>query len=472
MGSLFKQTYTKRDTSTGERVKCKSTNWYIKYRDADGIVRKEPGYKDKAATLQLLAERERESELERAGIRDPYKEHRRRPLSEHVADYEQFLQDKGTTANHVATTLQRIRDVIDSQRFVMVDDISPSAMQSHLAKLRDAGRSTSSCNHYLVAMKMLLNWMVRDRRIAENPLRGMSKKNTASDRRHVRRALTADEFAKLLEATATGTTHHRLSPEERVMLYIVATYTGLRRNELASLTANSFDLVADPPTVTVEAKDSKHRKRDILPLKADFAQLVGDWVRRNQIESDSPLFKIKGAKTGEMIRKDLEAAGIESIDSSGMRIDFHSLRQTFITNLSRSNVAPKLTQMLARHSDISLTMNTYTTLGLSDQQQAVESLPAIPSQPFGKPEAIKNLVPILVPTSDFSGPKASFDGIGCHDGGADLADDEDEENPGKTVVFRGYKRMPKEGLEPSLPLQELDFESSASASSATSATLF
>ncbi len=32
--------------------------------------------------------------------------------------------------------------------------------------------------------------------------------------------------------------------------------------------------------------------------------------------------------------------------------------------------------------------------------------------------------------------------------------------------------MPKEGLEPSLPLRELDFESSASANSATSATVF
>ena len=33
-------------------------------------------------------------------------------------------------------------------------------------------------------------------------------------------------------------------------------------------------------------------------------------------------------------------------------IHFHSLRHTFITNLSRANVSPKVAQQLARHSDI------------------------------------------------------------------------------------------------------------------------
>jgi integrase len=60
-------------------------------------------------------------------------------------------------------------------------------------------------------------------------------------------------------------------------------------------------------------------------------------------------------------------------------VDFHSLRCTFITNLSRSGVMPKTAQMLARHSDINLTMNTYTMIGVLDQAAAVEALPPIPS---------------------------------------------------------------------------------------------
>jgi hypothetical protein len=34
---------------------------------------------------------------------------------------------------------------------------------------------------------------------------------------------------------------------------------------------------------------------------------------------------------------------------------------------------------LARHSDINLTMNTYTMLGVMDQAAAVEALPAVPT---------------------------------------------------------------------------------------------
>ena len=59
--------------------------------------------------------------------------------------------------------------------------------------------------------------------------------------------------------------------------------------------------------------------------------------------------------------------------------DFHALRKTFITNLSGAGVSPKTAQLLARHSDINLTMNTYTMLGVLDHVAAVEALPPIPT---------------------------------------------------------------------------------------------
>ena len=65
-------------------------------------------------------------------------------------------------------------------------------------------------------------------------------------------------------------------------------------------------------------------------------------------------------------------------NEDGHVVDFHALRNTFITNLTRSGVTPKTAQLLARHSDINLTMNTYTMLGVMDQAAAVEALPPIP----------------------------------------------------------------------------------------------
>jgi integrase len=57
-------------------------------------------------------------------------------------------------------------------------------------------------------------------------------------------------------------------------------------------------------------------------------------------------------------------------------VDVHSLRHTFATLLARNGVTPSVAQKLMRHSDIRLTMNTYTHLDLADTAGAVAALPA------------------------------------------------------------------------------------------------
>ena len=84
MASIFKRKYTKLIDS--KRVKKQSQCWYVKYRDADGIERRVRAYKDKEASRQLAARLEKEAELAKAGVVDSYKEHRKRPLPEHLGD--------------------------------------------------------------------------------------------------------------------------------------------------------------------------------------------------------------------------------------------------------------------------------------------------------------------------------------------------------------------------------------------------
>ncbi|HLQ46929.1 MAG TPA: hypothetical protein VK137_19445 [Planctomycetaceae bacterium] len=76
----------------------------------------------------------------------------------------------------------------------------------------------------------------------------------ANDLRSVGKAgwgLSIDELARLIHATEKSQmTSRGLDGSTRAMLYRVAMMTGLRASELASLTAASFDLTADPPTVT------------------------------------------------------------------------------------------------------------------------------------------------------------------------------------------------------------------------------
>ncbi|TWU43295.1 Phage integrase family protein [Novipirellula aureliae] len=84
-------------------------------------------------------------------------------------------------------------------------------------------------------------------------------------------------------------------------------------------------------------------------------------------------------------------------NAAGLFADFHANRHTFITNLAHGGVLPKVAQTLARHSDIRLTMNTYTHTDLNEQVAAIAKLPSFTATPnpatvdkaTGDPEAVQ-----------------------------------------------------------------------------------
>ena len=50
----------------------------------------------------------------------------------------------------------------------------------------------------------------------------------------------------------------------------------------------------------------------------------------------------------------------------------HVCRHTYCSNMARARMNPKTLQYLMGHSDISVTMNTYTHLGLEDAKDEIE----------------------------------------------------------------------------------------------------
>ncbi|MGQ9915172.1 MAG: hypothetical protein ACUVQQ_12585, partial [Thermogutta sp.] len=72
---------------------------------------------------------------------------------------------------------------------------------------------------------------------------------------------------------------------DRAMLYIVAAWTGFRKAEIGSLTLRSLRLDDDPPTATVAACYSKHRRQDTQILHPELVRQLKAWLAAT---ADSP----------------------------------------------------------------------------------------------------------------------------------------------------------------------------------------
>ncbi len=379
MASIFHQRYTVKDES-GKTIRKQSQYWYIDYKAAGETRKRVKGFKDKTATAQLAAKLEKEAELADAGIIDRYKDHRKRPLTEHLKDFGNCLTGRGITAKYIQQVVNQLEIVFKSCGFAYIADITASSVQRFIGELKRTGSSHRTCNYYLKTLKQFCSWLVADNRTAENPLAYLKGLNTQTDIRRKRRALNIDEINRLIEATADSPEHHLMSGQERAMLYTLALNTGLRAGELASLTWQSFNLNDSTPSVTVLAAYSKHRRDDTLPLRPDVAGLFTQWQTERNEPMNAKIFpNLDKVKTAEMLRKDFEIAGIDYIDKAGRVADFHALRHTFISNLSQGGVSPKVAQSLARHSTITLTMDTYTHVQLYDERAALEKLPDLPN---------------------------------------------------------------------------------------------
>lgn len=292
-----------------------------------------------------------------------------------MLDFEDALRAKGCSEAHVGILAGRLRKLFAGTRLKTLADATADGVESWLAReQRDGRMAAQTRKHYAVHCKSFGRWLLADDRVAKNPFAGLrTNLNVEADRRRRRRALTPKECQRLLAAAATSKRKRGgMAGPDRKVFYLVALSTGLRRNELGSLTPESFRLDADPATVTVEGKWTKNRRTAVLPLRQDVAAELRAWLQGKP--AGVPLFPVKGRKRRAMLRADLRAAGIEPV-VDGKVIDIHALRVSFITHLSLGGVPLVIAQKLARHSDPRLTSNVYTSLGMAELHKAVESLP-------------------------------------------------------------------------------------------------
>lgn len=409
----------------GKKVVIETAKWYIEYKDADGIMRRVPGCKDRQAAAKMASDLESAAERGRTGLIDRHAAQRQRPLAEHLAEWEIDLLAKGNTQHYVHRTIACARAILENCQFRFWSDVSASSVQTYLGELREAkngeiGPGANTANDYLRSIKQFMGWMVRDNRAPNNPVAHLQRFNTKTDIRRQRRPLSPDECRVLISTASCEPIRNHLTGPERVMLYRLALESGFRRAELQSLMPVSFTLDEDPPTVTVRAAYSKHRREDVQPIPRQLADDLKIFLAGKPAEE---LIFPNLSKIAHALRADLASAGIPSRDSAGRVVDFHALRHTYITNLTREGVAPKIAMDLARHASVELTMNYYSHTLVADRAKALSVLPNL-TDTLETPERVR-----LTGTYDGRGPESAVSVI-------NHKQDNKPANPGKQKMLQ------------------------------------
>jgi len=486
----------------------------------------------------VLALLERRAELVKSHVisaaEDSIADHQTIPPAEQIKAYLAHQRTRGLNATRIKNTVARLKRLATECEFRRLADLDAERLERWLSAQADGGMSAGNRNEYRQELVGFGNWCVRTRRTIGNPFSDVPKADAKSDQRRHRRSLTEVELSRLVFVAAmrplaeygretvrkldedrkgrstwekTALTYATITMSadrarqrlennptflatleatgrERALIYKTLILTGLRKAELASLTVGQLELTEPIPFATLKAGDEKNRQGNSVPIRADLANELRDWLvfKReaaratalrtgtpvpSRLPAVTPLFDVP---TGllRILNRDLTAAGIAKRDERSRTVDIHALRHSFGTLLSKGGVSPRTAQAAMRHSTIDLTMNVYTDPKLLDVHGALDALPELSLKTDPRTERIavratgtdsnrpSLVAPPVAPTAYKSGHFGSIPVTLAGDRGITDRRTADDENPMKpsekaSSAAIANKAFPVErkGVEPS-----------------------
>jgi integrase/recombinase XerD len=385
--------------------------WYASWQDAGGKWHCESTKQTDKATAQRIANKKAgDMALRREGVidhrTDRYSAEGRRPLTEHIDDYEQELKSRNRDPKYVRQTISEIRKLTAIAKAKSVSDLMLSGIQAAIGKILGDGKpkrgnSARTLNSFIRSVKSFSKWLKDDRRISEDALCGLKMYDEDSDRRNRYREITAEEIDWLILATGRKEATNRkfaIGGPDREMLYRIAFGTGYRAKELRSLTPESFDLDSEQPAIMVKAGDTKNGSQAVQPITAALAESIRPWL------ADKPARQIlfpgitdhmaerlgwdmafarklwlAEAKTRAERAKREATDFLAVVNHAGEKAVFHSTRHSYISAIVASGASVKTCQELARHSTPTLTIQRYAHTRSEDKAKAIAGLPPVKS---------------------------------------------------------------------------------------------
>ena len=340
---------------------------------------------------------------------DPYPKGKRKDISlrEKEKEVEKALRNAVATSGGNMTVLELVQKYISQKRgvkhntqanynFVInvikkedfgakrIDKIKLSDAKTWLIKLQDDGRGYSSIHSIRGVVRPAFQMAVDDDLIRKNPFEFQLATVVVNDS-VTREAITRKQQREFL----------RFIKEDKHFskyydgIYILF-YTGLRVSEFVGLTINDIEFDKERIKVDHQLQRTRNMEYEILTPKTEKGERyvpmqkdVADCFRRiiqnrkhPKIEpmidgysgflfldkNDMPMVALHWEKYFQHIREKYNSIYKVQMPC----ITPYVCRHTFCSNMAKSGMNPKTLQYIMGHSDIGVTLNTYTHLQFED----------------------------------------------------------------------------------------------------------
>ena len=299
---------------------------------------------------------------------------------------ERYLATKTAVKPNTLTNYKFVQNLLRGETFndKKISQVKTSDAKLFLIKLQQDGRHYSTVKTVRGVLRPAFQMAVDDDVLVKNPF-GFELAGVVVNDSVTREAITKDQMRKFLKFIHDDNVYCKYYE----VVYILF-HTGMRISEFCGLTLRDIDLenkvinidhqlqrTSDMRLVIESTKTNAGTRK--LPMTEDVAQCFRAIIE----DREPPRFEklIDGYSGFLFVDKDcnpLVAMHWEHRFNHMVKryndiyrmqmpnITPHVCRHTYCSNMAKSGMNPKTLQYLMGHSDIGVTLNTYTHLGLED----------------------------------------------------------------------------------------------------------
>ena len=259
-----------------------------------------------------------------------------------------------------------------------IDDISTDELQMYLNSLRHYSQNT--IKKYIDQLNQAFKYAQNKGYIIQNPMFDIIRPKSNKKKKEVR-ALEIEEQQMLTDYLLNVP----IQDEPNKNVFLLQMFMGLRIGEALALQTSDINLHKNIITISKTLTTDKNRKvimgdttktyagQRQIPIPDSLLDTVKNQMRLAENHKDKLLFVDKNnyylspRNANTLLQKITKRLGIENISS-------HSLRHTYGTRCIESGMRAVTVQRLMGHTDISITLNTYTSILNKFKEQELEKV--------------------------------------------------------------------------------------------------